>query len=706
MPVQYQPLTGEFTVNSITAGYQAEPAIAALGSGGFVVAWFDYSANPLSSVLAQRYDRDGNREGGVIQVSVTAPLDFQGVPDVVALDNGGFAIVWQSTRSSEGTSQTDVVMRLFNSSGGAVGDPFVVHSPSPTHQNTPTITSLADGSLLVTWQSYSADQSDIELWARRFSQTGAALGNEFLLTGTTDGVQSLASVAALPDGGFMVAWQQVVFGGSNDYDVYARRFSGDGTVGDPFRVNLTTFSHQMRPSIAGQTDGSFVIAWQSHMQSGETDYGIYAQRFDAAGNRLGGEFRLPSDAAGEQSAVDLLPLPTGGFLATWESLGTDGSGGGVYARYFDGQGSALGNQAALHSFTAGDQLNAVSAALPGGRIAAAWESVGSDGDDRGIAARLFAADQSVAAARNDFNGDRRGDMVLRDSAGWLTSWVGTAAGGLSQNGTLSTVNIPANWSLVGTADFNGDGFEDLLMRRNDGYVADWLGHFGGRFTDNGPRTSYLFSSDWKVAGTGDFDRDGFDDFLLRRDDGWLTYWRGQANGSFTSTGTPSLFFTPDWKLVSTGDFNGDGYSDILLRRDDGWVTNWLGTAGGGFTNNGANTSLFFTTDWKVIGTGDINGDGRDDLVLRRDDGWITDWLGTANGGFINNGANTALLLATDWTISSIADFNGDGREDILLRNDSGWMTNWLGTATGSFANNGANFSTLIAPNWVVQDPFM
>ena len=115
--------------------------------------------------------------------------------------------------------------------------------------------------------------------------------------------------------------------------------------------------------------------------------------------------------------------------------------------------------------------------------------------------------------------------------------------------------------------------------------------------------------------------------------------------------------------------------------------------------------MFFSTDWKVIGTGDINGDGKDDLVLRRDDGWITDWLGTANGGFTNNGANTALFLTTDWKISSIADFNGDGREDLLLRNDSGWMTDWLGTQTGSFTNNGANFSTFIAPNWVVQDPF-
>jgi len=209
-----------------------------------------------------------------------------------------------------------------------------------------------------------------------------------------------------------------------------------------------------------------------------------------------------------------------------------------------------------------------------------------------------------------------------------------------------------------------------------------------------------------VTGTGDFNGDGFDDFLLRRQDGWMTEWLG-STFSFTQNGwAAALYFTTDWNIVSTGDFNGDGYSDILLRRDDGWVTNWLGTANGSFTNNGANASLFFTPDWKVVGTGDVNGDGKDDLVVRRDDGWITDWLGTDSGSFTNNGANTALFLSTDWKIASIGDFNGDGREDLLLRQDSGWITDWLGTATGSFANNGANFSTFIAPNWVVQDPLM
>ena len=93
-------------------------------------------------------------------------------------------------------------------------------------------------------------------------------------------------------------------------------------------------------------------------------------------------------------------------------------------------------------------------------------------------------------------------------------------------------------------------------------------------------------------------------------------------------------------------------------------------------------------------------------MLRSDAGWVTDWLGTASGGFTNNGSNTALFFQPDWKIASIADFNGDGRDDLLLRSDAGWTTDWLGTASGSFTGNSANFSAFIASNWIVQDPFL
>jgi hypothetical protein len=310
-------------------------------------------------------------------------------------------------------------------------------------------------------------------------------------------------------------------------------------------------------------------------------------------------------------------------------------------------------------------------------------------------------------AHNDFSGDGRSDFLLQDvNSGWTTDWLGTGNGNFSNNGANASIQFPSDWHVVGTGDFNGDGRVDFLLRSDAGWVTDWLGTANGGFTNNGANASILFASNWQVAGTGDFDGDGKTDFLLRdTTNGWLTEWLGTANGGFTNNGSNStLFFTNDWHVIGTGDFNGDGTDDILLRSDAGWVTDWLGTPTGGFTNNGANTSLFFTSDWHVIGTGDFNGDGISDMLLRSDAGWVTDWLGNTNGSFTNNGAHTSLFFTSDWHIAGIGDYNGDANDDILLRNDSGWTTDWLGTSTGSFTNNGATFSTFIAPNWHVQDP--
>ena len=113
-----------------------------------------------------------------------------------------------------------------------------------------------------------------------------------------------------------------------------------------------------------------------------------------------------------------------------------------------------------------------------------------------------------------------------------------------------------------------------------------------------------------------------------------------------------LTHSPGWTVAATGDFNGDGRVDILWRNTtNGALSDWLGTANGGFVNNDAHAATSAPTSWTIAGTGDFNGDGITDILWRNTTtGALSDWLGTSSGGFVNNDANAATSAPTNWSI--------------------------------------------------------
>ena len=305
-------------------------------------------------------------------------------------------------------------------------------------------------------------------------------------------------------------------------------------------------------------------------------------------------------------------------------------------------------------------------------------------------------------AENDFNGDGRSDLLLRHTNGWSTEWLGQANGSFADNGAVASNWLHPDWRLAGSGDFNGDGRSDLLLRHTNGWITEWLGQANGSFSDNGAAASVWLQPDWQIADTGDFNGDGRSDLLLRHTNGWMTEWLGQANGSFADNGAvASNWLHPDWQAAGTGDFNGDGISDVLLRHTNGWMTEWLGQANGNFSDNGAVASNWVHPDWQVAGTGDFNGDGRGDVLLRHTNGWMTEWLGQANGSFFDNGAIASNWVHPDWQVAAIGDYNGDARDDILLRHNDGTITNWLGMSDGDFLNNGAVATYAPGNSWDV-----
>jgi hypothetical protein len=319
----------------------------------------------------------------------------------------------------------------------------------------------------------------------------------------------------------------------------------------------------------------------------------------------------------------------------------------------------------------------------------------------------------VDRASSDFNDDGFSDIVFRANTGDVSFFYGSLTGGFTAGPTLYW--NPAS-TIVGIGDFNGDAREDILF--SGGYSDA-----NGTLLLSALRTiSVGFQPDWEAAtlvptgwliiGTGDFNGDGKTDILLRNADGTITDWLAARadstivdvpNAPFANNGDNSWVSVPiSSNIVGAGDFNGDGRTDILLRNANGTIFNFLGTANGGFVNNGDNSSVTLAASWLVAAIGDFNGDGLSDILWRSDSGAIFDFLGTANGGFVNNGDASWVSVDNSWHVAGVGKFNGDARDDILWRNDSGAIFDFLGIANGGFINNGDSSWMSVDYSWQVQ----
>jgi hypothetical protein len=135
-------------------------------------------------------------------------------------------------------------------------------------------------------------------------------------------------------GDFVVTWYNANQDGDGN-GVFAERFAAAGTAsGAIFQVNTYTTNNQSEPTVAMDANGDFVITWRSNNQGG-SGYGIFAQRYTAAGVARGTEFQVSAHLTPGQSFPHVAMDADGSnFVAVWASYGQDGSSYGVYARRF------------------------------------------------------------------------------------------------------------------------------------------------------------------------------------------------------------------------------------------------------------------------------------------------------------------------------------------------------------------------------------
>ncbi|MBN2441418.1 MAG: hypothetical protein JXJ04_08725, partial [Spirochaetales bacterium] len=156
-------------------------------------------------------------------------------------------------------------------------------------------------------------------------------------------------------------------------------------IGYEMQANGYESYDSYNPAIAGIANG-YVIAWNSTLQDG-SGTGVYGQRFDINGNKLGNEFQINTYTDEDQYKPWIAEIPEG-FVVVWCSMNQDGSGSGIYGQRFDTNGNKLGNEFLINTYTNSSQTNPNVVAL-GDNFIVVWESNSQDGSGPGIYGQRF-----------------------------------------------------------------------------------------------------------------------------------------------------------------------------------------------------------------------------------------------------------------------------------------------------------------------------
>jgi Dockerin type I domain len=395
------------------------------------------------------------------------------------------------------------------------GANVLVNSITTGTQVAPAIAMDGDGDYVIAWEDSIHDTSGYGIFAQRFNAAGGRIGSNFQVNTYAAGNQLVPAIAMDLAGDSVIAWESVGQDGSGA-GIYAQRYDSAGKAQGPnFRVNTYTTANQAVPSVAMDAVGNFVIVWESNGEDGD-NWGVYGQRYNAAGTPLGNEFRINSYTIGGQFEPAVAMDYNGDFVVAWDSDGQDGSGYGIYAQRFNSAGVAQLGEFGTAQTTTNDQYNPTVAMNAAGDFVVAWQTVISssvfvdwqkyhaNGSKIGIEDFSVIGGDDVPCVARCATGEM---AVARASVATQSIFVEpvTATGGYLSGFVCNTDTVGSRSNAAVAMDARGNIVVAWQGSGTDGINSDNIGVFSQRYVQSvdtaGPMVAGVFAPYWSAPIT-------------------------------------------------------------------------------------------------------------------------------------------------------------------------------------------------------------
>jgi Ca2+-binding RTX toxin-like protein len=370
----------DFFANTNLTGTQNGPSITQLANGNVLIAWNDLDNTAGSAggsaagidIVGRIFDPLGNPVTGEIRLNVLSSAETEWIPEVTALDNGGFMLVYNNRSSAGDAFGDDIVYETYSAAGLRLNGGYVIDDAAGgASTSNHAVASATPTSVMTAYVVENTDGSE-DVWVRPYNPSTNTFGAAFLKWNGATGAGEIiggVGIAALSNNNFALAFGNrnalddtvilnilnstggtlhsatittglevsgvqcaglnggnvaIVYQDFSSGPVYAAVYSSTaGLVKSAFQISSLNVNQRFA-SVAALVDGGFVVVWDDDFNSD-----IRGRRFDSSGNAVGVEFTI--DTAGTQSAAEVIGLADGRFQVTWEEDGD------IRSEIFDGR---------------------------------------------------------------------------------------------------------------------------------------------------------------------------------------------------------------------------------------------------------------------------------------------------------------------------------------------------------------------------------